>query len=758
MTRETLLALLCAAVGSVSADVVIENRTMRIVLGDDALVRSLVAKATGEELVACPAPCAWIVEERPYDNEYKLIYPAKPRRFEAVSAAREGDRLVLGFRDHLDILTLRLDIGEDYVGIETEKRAFCDDDSVNDKQPMPFDALTFFSLALKRRAHWGEWMNGVWDDRAGVTLMSVLPETFADSRCRDDGAVELSVATTRKSGTLKGRAVLVAAAGAGLLPAIAHAERAYGLPNGAEMRMKPDLRAYLRVGGGLCRTNVDDYVRWAKKGGFRTMLLCCENFSDAFGHLPWNERYPNGASDLRCVTDAIRAAGIEVGLHCRPSKVSTNDVFVSGGVPDSRLAVTAEFRLAAGVSAEDSAFSLEGESTELEFLDWTKFDWNRPGRKLLRIDDELVTYASHGDFPFSVGGLTRGVLGTEAKRHARGAPVWLLAVDDSPRVIRVDQRFGLQDELSGRLAEIWKAGGFTFLYLDGAEDVNPPYWLNVARAQKSVYDRLEPKPLFVETAFKAHWCWHFLTRGNAFDVFRPERTQSAVDRYVIRGARLAAEDFSTVNFGWFGFRAPTTPGDEPPFCEPWMWQTMGTQPDMMEYVVSKACAWNAPFSMNASLRSFAAHPRADDIFDIIRRWEDLKLSGGLPDPEKARVREQGRAFMLLETAKGRELVEYRLVTPAERRGLRAFSFVREGKSGVVFWHTQGEGSLTLEAGGLQLADMGLRPLPLDVDSRGRAVVPVSSRRILLSDEPESELVRRFRAGVFADSPSNDIPL
>ena len=76
MKRLAFLFLALAAV-AVRADVEISNAHLALALGDDARVRSLVDRATGEELLDGSDPLSFvtITLERPFNNEMKLAYP-----------------------------------------------------------------------------------------------------------------------------------------------------------------------------------------------------------------------------------------------------------------------------------------------------------------------------------------------------------------------------------------------------------------------------------------------------------------------------------------------------------------------------------------------------------------------------------------------------------------------------------------------------------------------------------------------------------
>ena len=80
-------------------DVVIENSRFKLVIGADATAKSLVVKATGEEMLDVHEclPAFFAVQDRPFNNEIKLIYPHKRTTYPANSLHREEGRLIVGF-------------------------------------------------------------------------------------------------------------------------------------------------------------------------------------------------------------------------------------------------------------------------------------------------------------------------------------------------------------------------------------------------------------------------------------------------------------------------------------------------------------------------------------------------------------------------------------------------------------------------------------------------------------------------------------
>ena len=97
-------AAACAASFAV-ADVTLESSDFRLTLGDDACAKSLVVKATGEECLdtSCKKPFLSVTQDRPFDNELKLIHPNKRIVYPANRVRREGDLLIFGFAHGLYI-------------------------------------------------------------------------------------------------------------------------------------------------------------------------------------------------------------------------------------------------------------------------------------------------------------------------------------------------------------------------------------------------------------------------------------------------------------------------------------------------------------------------------------------------------------------------------------------------------------------------------------------------------------------------------
>jgi len=79
-------------------------------------------------------------------------------------------------------------------------------------------------------------------------------------------------------------------------------------------------------------------------------------------------------------------------------------------------------------------------------------------------------------------------------------------------------------------------------------------------------------------------------------------------------------DFTRIEFGWlFG-----------------LYDYIG--PDVLEYVLSRAAAWDCPFSIRISPAQLAAHPRGEDCLDVIKIWEDARIENRLTGAQRRTLR------------------------------------------------------------------------------------------------------------------------
>ena len=670
-------SVVCAAL---RADVVIENPTCRLVLGDDAHAKSLVIKATGEECLTGRAakPFCAIRQDRPYDNEYFITYPSKPTLFPANRVIRKGDVLEFGFAGTFDIATVRVTEADAFIRLFFEGTRFRLED-YGLKRKTEIDAFAFAQLPIRRRAHFGAWLNVTWDDTGAVALIGDSPATRIDAFAREDGGLDFYAGSEARVQPEGVGAILIATPRADFLPSLEKAELAAGLPNGVAGRRNTNKSVPCLEFTGITPDNVDDVIGIAKRGGFGMVKIPWQSFARSCGHFPWHRSYPNGAADLKTVTDKIRAAGLIPAFHAHYSKASTNDSYVCGGVPDRRLHAIRHLTLARPVSATDTEIVLEENPHNLLVKpDPNSFRGNEVERHLVQIGDELIRYAAcAGDAsPYRLTGCIRGYLNTTPAAHALSERFRHLNVDDWPFFIRADPDTSLNAEIAARLAEIQRIGRFDFVYFDGAEDAPPPFWANIPKAQKILWDAFgADAPQMAAGAAHGNWSWHIFTRGGTLDIFPPERLRDAYPAYILRKAKENAESFTDTDFGWTGWQPPSD-------------RSTGMQPDHFQFLASKAFAWDAPLTVVVNAKSLSRHPRTEDNLKVLKRWSEMRQLKSIPPETLAAIRDPKREFWLIDDPAGESanpvLVEVKPLVSEPTR--RAFTFTHHGRPYTATWN------------------------------------------------------------------------
>ena len=599
-----------------AGSVVVENDVLRLEIGSDASARSLLLKGTGEELLVPGShlPFCSILQERPYDNENFITYPSKPTRYDANGVIRDGDVLEFSFDGTSDVALVRVREGRGFLGFFIEGTRYKIDE-VGLKRKTEIDAITFARLSIRRTRHFGAWLNVAWDDHSAIALIADSPETFVDGDL-DGNSVCLS-ATSESRVRLEGvgAALVAGSSRASFLDAFERTELALGLPNGVAARRNPLKAVNALEVSGLSPATVDQVIDFARQGGFGMVSTRWTSFAKSCGHFNWKEdAYPNGAADLKWVSERIHGAGLLFGFHMHYNKVSTNDAYVAGGVPDHRLASLRTMTLAKTVGRDDDVIYLEQDPQGILVQpDPRGMRGRELARHLVQIGVELIRYSlvdgEHA--PYRLIGCRRGWFGSSVSDHGLFEPVRHLDVDDWPLFIRADVATTLNEEIARRIAEIQDVARFDSVYFDGAGDVPHPFWANVPKAQKIVWDAFRVKPSFAAGAAHGNWSWHIFNRGGTLDIFPPEKQRLGLERYVLRKARENAESFTDTDFGWLHWRMPDS-------------ASVGLTPEILEPVCRAAAEWNAPITLRADAGDLFKHPYAKENLRIFRMWANRK--------------------------------------------------------------------------------------------------------------------------------------
>jgi hypothetical protein len=710
---------------SESTDIIIENAEMKLILGHNGMAKSLIHKATGQECleVTKQIPFFSITQYRPYDNEVMLAYPARETRFAADSVYRDGDDLIVSFELTDYEAIVGLNITDNYIGFTLKKLEYHMAD-FGVKRKTNIDEFTIMQLPVKDRDHFGSWLNVVWDEKVAVNLLATDPYARIDGENRD--GYKLLKADAVSEVKLQGVGVaLIVTGNEKLLDNIDQLEHDFNLPLGVEARRSNEYKNSYYELRDVTTKNIDEHIAFARKGGFHQMVIYYPDFAVSMGHFPWKSEYPNGMNDLQEITRKIHEAGMIVGFHIHYNKAQINDSYVTP-IPDSRLNLRRMFTLSEDLNKKQTIISVEENPTGCTLED---------GRRILKIGNELVSYENFTTtYPYQFTGCQRGALKTTIVNREKGDVIGLLDVDTWPIFVRFNQKTNIQKEVAAKLGEIYNKAGFQFIYFDGSEDAPRPYWFNIQWSKLIAYNAFKPAPVFCEGAVKAHFCWHIQSRGNAFDTFRPEVVKKATRKHPAAEAKFLSNDFTSLNFGWIDYVAP---GDK----------TIGMQPDMFEYITSRAAAWDCPIAMLGKLEPLENHPRTADNLEVIRRWEEVRVTGFLSKEQKDCLKDLDQEHILLINEEGDfELVPYKQITniAGGNNDIRAFVFSRKNKPWVVYWHVSGEGNMKLDTkpDNIELFKEIGESIPV-VDSQNKTIIPVGDRRYIQFNLSQEEVIDLF---------------
>jgi hypothetical protein len=711
--------------------VILENAEMKLVISETGKAISLIHKKSRQEcLVQGTGLSAFTATQyRPYDNELQLAFPAKSKTFSAASVKLDGERLFVGFElvDYLAVI--RLSITDTYIAFELEKLEYAGSSRLRPKLKTPIDEVVLLQLPVRRRTNFGEWLNVMWDDQVAINILGTDPYAKIDAESCEHYHV-FKAGTVDEVKTEGVGAALIVTATEKLLDRVGQVEQDFGLPLGVQSRRGREYRLSYYELQEVSLKDIDRHLEFAKRGGFRSVNIYYQAFAKTAGHYMLREEYPNKMDDLKKVVEKIKGAGMVPGVHLHYNKAHKEDLYVTP-VPDPRLNVVRVFTLARPLDGVAETIVVE-ENPRRCTLD--------EQRRILKIEGELITYENYiSEPPYRFIGCHRGALNTRPASYNVGAKIGLLDVDTWPTFVRFSQNTSIQEEVAKRLGQIYSKVGFRWVYFDGAEDVPPPYWFTVSRSQWVVYRALQPQPLFAEGACKSHFSWHMLTRGNAFDVFMPEVMKDATRTHPAAEAPRMARDFTSLNFGWVGYWAPSK-------------ETIGTQPDMLEYVTSRAAAWDCPISLKGDLDALEAHPRTPDNLEVVKRWEDARAANWLNGVQKQALRTLNREHILLINEKGGfELVVYEQILNAAKgdKAVSAFVFERDGKTHIVYWHTFGNARLDVPLPGAHVRLFREIGEPAEAQASGNRVrLPLAGRHYVeCAGLSRSTVVRAFEQAV-----------
>ncbi len=381
----------------------------------------------------------------------------------------------------------------------------------------------------------------------------------------------------------------------------------------------------------LSEDKVDEWIACARSIGF-TQIDFHGGRSFRFGDfLPDPKTYPNGYASLKAVIDRLHAAGIAAGLHTYAFFIDKRTPYVTP-VPDPRLAKAAVFTLAAPV--DDQADRVVVAESTAKTSAVTGFGVRNSNT--IQIDDELITFSGVTKTPpYVFTGCKRGACGTAVKAHAAGARVGHLK--ECFGLFVPDPETDLLVEIAAKTAEIYNACGFDMIYFDAldGEDVlagRENGWHYGSKFVFEVAKRLD-QPALMEMSTFHHHLWYVRARTGAWD--HPNRSHKTFIDLHCASNEHNRRMFMPTNLGWWALKTWGGQSGEPTFA------------DDIEYLCGKAIGYDSSLSMmGINPDNYQKMGAMKELGPILKRYEDLRLSGTVSEPMKARLRVPGDEYTL----------------------------------------------------------------------------------------------------------------
>ena len=425
-------------------------------------------------------------------------------------------------------------------------------------------------------------------------------------------------------------------------------------PGGAWNKKSPWVdESYLFI-TNFSEAQYEPVLTMAKRGGFGTILILQDSWTRSTGKYEVNTNaFPGGLDALVATVNRFKQEGFKVGLHFLGASIYPNDPYLTP-VPDPRIVKDFTAELAADIDASGSDVPTTAPPEAFPAEDGGYMG----SGTVLQIGEELIAYGARAmEAPFGFRGCQRGYLGTAAAQHAKGDSI--RHVHRSYGYFLYDMDTTLIDEVTTNFARIANACDVDMIYFDGSEWLQGDHRYYNAKLHKSFFDKLDRKDILLQASSFSHYSWHILARSASAD------GHGDIKGYLDERAPVFdayERDSMPLDIGWYYGYDPNA------------------ALDMFEYVLGTTIGYDSSMSFQVSLDAANNHPFTGEILDLIRRYEELRLSGRVPEDMRARLRvdpilagrkpgdeqlpflDKRREYRLLEV-EGREVFQRVVYTP-----------------------------------------------------------------------------------------------
>lgn len=598
----------CGGIGDGSG-ILIENSSLKYIIGKDGKNKAFIDKATGKDYLDKS-------ESRSFMSISKdgTIYGAS-------SIEQFGDTLKVRFETIDATATVKMQTRDNYCTFE-----------LIDLDKKDIDKITLAELSISITDSVGSLVSVTRNKDFAACLMGLNMETNTTAGASGASTV-LSAYSEPSVGLIGIKCALIGVPTPLFLPLVDVIEQENKLPRqtfeGKWGRTSPEIReSYLFI--DFTEKNIDKVIAYAQMGGYKYVMAYRGTWSKSDGHYEINTKYfPSGIKGLKSTIKKIHDAGLKAGLHMLFGGINKNDAYVSP-IPDPRIRKDGNYLLAADIDPTSSVVSITT-SPEKHFT--------RPrfagGGIDIQIDDEIITYNELSTSPpYSFSQCERGVHGTKASSHKKGAKVYHLA--EIWGLYSVDVKNSILDEVAQHVADIVNDCEVDMVYFDGSEyasEQDVPDWYATSLCKYAYFSKWNRDVIVQIAAFISPFAWHFDSRMCSGDWACVARKTFSDKHRLRRAYNNYSMNYIPTDFGWWGLFTHTS------YCE-------ATYPDELEYIIGKAVARGSAFSLETNVVMMDRYGRMDELLEITNNYITAMKEKRFSSTMIRRLAELGKEFKL----------------------------------------------------------------------------------------------------------------
>ncbi len=395
-------------------------------------------------------------------------------------------------------------------------------------------------------------------------------------------------------------------------------ELAEGLPhpmfNGVWMK-KAFRRGHSYLIADYTESSIDTLINYTKRAGLIS-LYHSGPFSN-WGHYNLDTTsFPNGKAGMKECVNKAKAANIYLGVHTLTNFINTDDKYVTP-LPDKRLALTGFGLLDADIDEKTKDIPV----STYEYFNNTNFN----NLHAVKIGNEIIRYKNVSTTsPYKLIDCQRGSFNTKVSSHFKYDTVGKL-YDHAYMVFFPN--LDLQREIAINLAKFFNETGLNHMDFDGHEGClasgQGNYAINLFA--DDFYKNLDHAVLNGTSNSKTYY-WHINTFCNWGEPWYGGFKES-MQEYRISNQSLFDRNLMPHMLGWYLLTKTTTISE-------------------MEWMLARAAAYDAGFAMVTGIKSVEENPVGTLLLDLIREWEDARLSSAFNSEQIKRLKDSKNEFHL----------------------------------------------------------------------------------------------------------------